>query len=123
MVFSTIFSKFWHKGEQLLMIVSYIFAGIYYTSVLCCLTLTSENTFSKLQDLTKQLENIIVHSKQMDLKDGEKIKFLIKEVENTKPLNGNGYFDLNKGTLTSIVSISLTYFIILIQFRNPGKEI
>lgn len=123
MVFSTIFSKFWHKGEQLLMIVSYIFAGIYYTSVLCCLTLTSEQTFTKLQDLTKQLENIIVHSKQMDLKDGEKIKFLIKEVENTKPLNGNGYFDLNKGTLTSIVSISLTYFIILIQFRNPGKEI
>ena len=123
MVFSTIFSKFWHKGEQLLMIVSYIFAGIYYTSVLCCLTLTSEQTFTKLQDLTKQLENIIVHSKQMDFKDGEKIKFLIKEVENTKPLNGNGYFDLNKGTLTSIVSISLTYFIILIQFRNPGKEI
>ena len=123
MVFSTIFSKFWHKGEQLLMIVSYIFAGIYYTSVLCCLTLTSEHTYTKLQDLTKQLENIIVHSKQMDFKDGEKIKFLIKEVENTKPLNGNGYFDLNKGTLTSIVSISLTYFIILIQFRNPGKEI
>jgi len=40
-----------------------------------------------------------------------------EEVEDTRPLNGLGFFDIERGTLTSMVSTALTYIIILVQFK------
>ena len=43
---------------------------------------------------------------------------LIKELASTGPLSGDGYFDVGRGTLTSMVSTTITYLIILMQFRD-----
>ena len=45
------------------------------------------------------------------------VKMLIKELASTGPLSGDGYFDVGRGTLTSMVSTTITYLIILMQFR------
>ena len=82
--------------------------------------MTSEALYDKIKNMAKKLQSSIENNQRIS--EIEKINFLIKEIDNTKPLNGNGYFDLTKSTLTSIVSISCTYFIILLQFRNPGND-
>ena len=46
------------------------------------------------------------------------IELKLKELEEVRPLSGNGYFEIGRGTLTSIVSTSITYFIILLQFKQ-----
>ena len=49
------------------------------------------------------------------VKTGEK-KFF-QEIESLGPLTGLGFFDIEKSTLTSMVSTALTYIIILVQFK------
>ena len=46
------------------------------------------------------------------------IELKLRELEEVRPLSGNGYFEIGRGTLTSIVSTSITYFIILLQFKQ-----
>ena len=45
------------------------------------------------------------------------IKRFIKELESLRPLSGNGNFSITKGTLTSMVSVGITYIIIMVQFK------
>ena len=45
-------------------------------------------------------------------------QLLLKEIENIPPFHGNGYFELKRETLTSITSTTVTYLIILLQFRG-----
>ena len=45
------------------------------------------------------------------------IEVQLRELDSTGPLSGNGYFGISRGTLTSIIGTSVTYFIILLQFR------
>lgn len=42
----------------------------------------------------------------------------LEELESVGPFSGNGYFEITKSTLTSILGTSVTYFIILLQFRQ-----
>ena len=45
-------------------------------------------------------------------------RFLVfQEVESTGPLTGLGFFDIERCTLTSMISTALTYIIILVQFK------
>ena len=69
-----------------------------------------------LRMLVTPLRQMLVET--LDVSRTKQLDILIKEVESAGPLSGNGYFDIGRGTLTSIVSISLTYFIILLQFRT-----
>ena len=45
------------------------------------------------------------------------MKNIIDDMEEAGPLSGKGFFNITKGTLTSMVSISITYIIILVQFK------
>ena len=45
------------------------------------------------------------------------IENLIKEIEDTRPLNGKEFFDITRGTLTGMLSVGITYLIILVQFK------
>ena len=80
------------------------------------ITLTTETSFNKMKNLVEPLQQKMI--KERDATEQMKIKLLIEKVENMKTLNGNGYFEISRGTLTSIVSISITYLIILLQFRT-----
>ena len=43
--------------------------------------------------------------------------FLLREVERLKPVSGYGLFSAERSSLTSMVSVAITYLIILIQFK------
>ena len=86
----------------------------YYTSVLYFITMTVEKSHEDLKMLSTPLKQVIENDA---MKNGS-LKILIKEVENVRPLGGNGYFTIGRSTLTSMLSISVTYFIILLQFRT-----
>ena len=102
--------------QQIMTSLSFVFMAYYYTSVLYFITMTAEKAHQDLKMLATPMQQALVVEQ-----DGPKIqslKILLKEVENVGPLSGNGYFDISRGTLTSIVSISVTYFIILLQFKT-----
>ena len=77
------------------------------------LTFTLESGYKSLKSLVKPLQEQLL----MDASDRMIIKNTIKEIEDLKPLTGNGYFSISKGTLTSMLSVGITYIIILVQFK------
>ena len=78
--------------------------------------MTIESAFGKLKSLADPLQQKMIQEK--DPVEQMKIRFLIEKVEKVRPLSGNGYFEISRITLTSIVGISITYLIILLQFRT-----
>ena len=93
----------------------YFTMSAYFMAMLYCITLTSEEAYDALQSLNTPLEKMLVH--ENDFTKREHIKSTIRKLEKMQPLNGNGYFNVTRETLTSIVSITVTYLIILLQFR------
>ena len=91
-------------------------ASLYSTSTLYFITMTAEASFEELKRLAIPLQERMIHEK--DPVEQMKIKFLIEKVEKVRPLSGNGYFEISRETLTSIVGIIITYLIILLQFRT-----
>ena len=87
----------------------------YFMTILYCITLTAEEAYDALQSLNTPLEKMLVN--ENDLTRKENIKATMRKLEKMRPLNGNGYFNITRETLTSIVSTTITYLIILLQFR------
>ena len=50
--------------------------------------------------------------------DHEAARLLLRDIDNLEPVSGYGLFEVTRGTLTSMVSTSITYLIILIQFKT-----
>ena len=101
---------------KLLMSSGYLAIAISDMIYLYCITMTAEEAYGSLKSLVKPLEFTVIQTD--NLKEREQLRILIKEIETVEPLNGNGYFTITKSTLTSIASTSITYLIILLQFRN-----
>ena len=104
--------------QQIVSSLSFVCMAYYYISYLYFITMTAEKAHQDLKMLATPLQQTLVM--ESDQPKIQSLKILLKEVENVGPLSGNGYFDISRGTLTSIVSISVTYFIILLQFRTAG---
>ena len=107
---------YWTGWQRHAQSVCFVLIACYYISVLYFLTMTAERAHNNLRMLVTPLRRMLVETQ--DVSRTKQLDILIKEVESAGPLSGNGYFDIGRGTLTSIVSISLTYFIILLQFRT-----
>ena len=45
-------------------------------------------------------------------------KELLREIGDLEPISGYGMFTVDKTTLTSTVSVSITYLIVLLQFKQ-----
>ena len=101
--------------QNVVLSVSYFTMTAYSMIILYCITLTAEEAYDALQSLNTPLEKMLINEK--DLKRKELIRATMKKLEKIRPLNGNGYFDITRETLTSIVSTTVTYLIILLQFR------
>ena len=80
---------------------------------IACLTFVLEDGYKSVTSLVQQLQDKIMS----DVPNRRLIKNIIKELESIKPLTGNGYFSISRGTLTSMVSVGITYIIILVQFK------
>ena len=120
-VFLTISSLFPQGKEmtywqRMMGTLSFVFLAYYYITVLYFITMTAEKAHQDLKMLASPLQQaLVMETEQPKI---QSLKILLKEVANVGPLSGNGYFDISRGTLTSIVSISVTYFIILLQFKT-----
>ena len=96
--------------------VCYFVMSAYFMVIMYCIAMTAEEAFDALQSLIEPLNKMLVN--ENDSSRQESIRIAIRKLEKTRPLNGNGYFNITRETLTSIVSTTITYLIILLQFRN-----
>ena len=70
------------------------------------------------EDLHTSLANVIDTLENMPTTcEDKEVAKLIKSLEKTGPLTGCGLFTIERSTLTSMVSTSITYLIILVQFK------
>ena len=95
--------------------VCYFAMTAYFMTILYCFTLTAEEAYDALQSLNSPLEKMLVN--EDDLTRKELIKITMRKLDKVQPLNGYGYFYITRETLTSIISTTITYLIILLQFR------
>ena len=118
MTISMHFSTFYDEQPWIkpLMSLTFLAIAIFDMIYLYVITMTAERAHESLQSLVKPLEKLLCES--VVEVERESLRILVKEIEKTGPLTGNGYFDISRSTLTSIVSTSITYLIILLQFRN-----
>ena len=79
-------------------------------------TFILDAAFRALGNLRVGLQEQLVDKEKESEK--EEIRILIREVEKTGPFSGLGYFEITKSTLVSMASVSITYIIILVQFRQ-----
>lgn len=113
MCISTIFFGTGELFYNISLSICYAFMATYNGTIMYYLIIAAEEAFESMKKLEPLLE-----AKLSEENYSLKIKLLLKEIENLKPLNGNGYFEMKKETLTSIISTTVTYLIILLQFKN-----
>ena len=111
MSISSLMSMNENPWQNIVLSVCYLTMSAYFMAMLYCITLTAEEAYDALQSLSKPLEKMLVN--ENDFTQREHIKATMRKLEKIRPLNGNGYFNITRETLTSIV----TYLIILLQFR------
>ena len=70
-----------------------------------------------MDNLNKLLKKILQTLEELE-DEGLKTRKLIRGFSNLEPVSGYGLFSLERSTLTSMVSVSLTYVIILLQFKQ-----
>ena len=71
----------------------------------------------KVDNLNRVLKKFLLTLEELE-DEGINTRKLIREVANLEPVSGYGLFSLERSTLTSMVSVSLTYVIILLQFKQ-----
>ena len=72
------------------------------------LLFTADNLYVNMKNLKRTLRN---QNNDVEFKD------ILEDLEHIEPLTGLGLFQIRKHNLTSMVSIAVTYLIILVQFR------
>ena len=75
-----------------------------------------DKSFQTVGDFTRGLQEALVATDMQ--KEKEEILNIIRDLDRTGPFTGLGYFNITKGTLTSMTSVGFTYLIILVQFRQ-----
>ena len=76
-----------------------------------------KEVFFKMHDLNDSRVFLKEAVEDLDNIDDKRRRFLLREVERLKPVSGYGLFSVERSTLTSMVSVAITYLIILIQFK------
>ena len=67
-------------------------------------------SFQAIKDLLEEIK--------MECGDSKSLNILIARIAREKPISGYGLFHMDRTTLTSMISVALTYLIILIQFKQ-----
>ena len=66
--------------------------------------------------LREGIEDVIADRGDAD----DTLRLLLRDIDNLEPLSGYGLFGVDRSTLTSMISVSITYIIILIQFKQSS---
>ena len=91
------------------------FKGFFLISLAFLLLLKLLNF--EIDSFYRSFKNIKYDALKMRKTRGEDIEEISVIIEDAEPLSGCGMFEITKSTLTSMLSISVTYLIILIQFK------
>ena len=91
-------------------IIGYLVYSVVYLFIL------SQFIF-KVDNLNKHLKKLKVTLAELE-DEGENMTKLIREIDNLEPVSGYGLFTMDRTTLTSMISVSITYVIILVQFKQ-----
>ena len=72
----------------------------------------------EIDSLHRSLKNIrFLRLRRSDTTKEEDVQEVMDLIGEAQPISGCGMFEITRSTLTSMVSTSLTYLIILIQFK------
>ena len=66
--------------------------------------------------LREGIEDVIAKRGDPD----DTLRLLLRDIDNLEPLSGYGLFGVDRSTLTSMISVAITYLIILIQFKQSS---
>ena len=93
------------------------FLSIYLVFWILILTTTAENCYHAIMDLTRALRKKRVDTAS-DPKELATIDNIIDDIERVGPFTGEGFFCVEKTTITAMVGYTVTYLIVLIQFKT-----
>ena len=65
----------------------------------------------------KSIKHVIKKVKFEDKESLERAEDIIDTIEDAEPLSGCGMFQITRSTLTSMIATSITYLIVLVQFK------
>ena len=65
----------------------------------------------------KRIKHVIKKVKFDDNYSAERAEDIIDTIEDAEPLSGCGMFQTTRSTLTSMIATSITYLIVLVQFK------
>ena len=79
------------------------------------LTLSIDEANEALKGLTESLQDFLLINRANY--ERQEVLNTIKKLENSGPLSGKRFFSITRGTITGMLSISITYLIIIVQFK------
>ena len=74
----------------------------------------------QLDDVNKSRKKLTEAVEDMNGIDNQERRNLLRDINNLEPVSAYGLFAIERSTLTSMISISLTYIIILMQFKQSN---
>ena len=87
--------------------------SIAYLIFLKFLIFQVDSIYRSFKKIKLELEDIDVEDKE----DSKRVSKIIDVIDSAEPLSGCGMFHITRSTLTSMISTSITYLIILVQFK------
>ena len=78
-------------------------------------TFTIDDGYKSLKEVPRQLRETLLFITETAHR--QTVENIALAIEKTEPFNGMGFFSITRGTLTGMLSIAVTYIIILVQFR------
>ena len=97
-----------HRNKNILGPFSFAIA---YLIFLKFLIFKVDSIYRSFKKIKLELEDI------EDKEDNKRVKKIIDVIDSAEPLSGCGMFHITRSTLTSMISTSITYLIILVQFK------
>ena len=117
------------NSGMIVRVVAFGIYGIFFMIIAFDYNYNSQLIYDSTQELKDLIEAIdtpdnttLITFNSKEMRPLHAQKLLIKEIDNFKGFNGNGYFTLGKPLLTSILANFITYLIILVQFRISEKS-
>ena len=108
------FSEYFENYRKISFMTGYSLMTIFF------LLLLKETIFivADINQSRRRVREAVEDLDRAEAGDHEAARLLLREIDNLEPVSGYGLFEVTRGTLTSMVSTSITYLIILIQFKT-----
>ena len=108
------FSEYFENHRKISFMTGYSLMTIFF------LLLLKETIFivADINQSRRRVREAVEDLDRAEAGDHEAARLLLREIDNLEPVSGYGLFEVTRGTLTSMVSTSITYLIILIQFKT-----